>query len=227
MSSIDKVTEFLGLGLTTFVAAWAGGWAAFGAERNTRAQELRRARITAANRAIFKIAQLYNIYENLRKFYVDKDGARNDPLRAIKMDSPQPGMMKEVTFNFDDLSHFLDHPGSVASQTLMELQVFDWHYQVVRNTVELRVQALSELRQAMRERRMANLTFESLQTFYADEFRKAASLADQMIEVVDAGIRSASDIYRKMQEALQLQFPGESFLKVNFTHEAAAADAKQ
>ncbi len=55
----DKVIDLLGITVATFVAAWAGGWAAFNAERETQEQNRRSTRVSAANKAIFTIATAY------------------------------------------------------------------------------------------------------------------------------------------------------------------------
>src|SRR2546427_2893059 len=135
---LDKTIEQFSLIAGTFVAAWAGGWAAFSAERRTRDEMERKSRISAANKALFVVATMYNVFDNLRQFYIDKGNLRQDPNRALAIDSPQPGMMQVLHFDFDALNYFLDVDGATSSMALMELQLLDWHYQLLINTVELR-----------------------------------------------------------------------------------------
>jgi hypothetical protein len=60
----DKVYEFVGTGIVTFVAAWAGGWAAFKAERTTREdkerEDIKRRNIVNGNSAIFTLMRMVN-----------------------------------------------------------------------------------------------------------------------------------------------------------------------
>ena len=66
--------EILKLLVVTFLGAWAGGYAAFKAERKSRELDQRNSRLSAANKATFKIAQTYHVAENLRRFYIDREG---------------------------------------------------------------------------------------------------------------------------------------------------------
>ena len=216
----DKAVEQIGLIAATFVAAWAGGWAAFSAERNTRSEAERKARISAANKALFVIATMYNVFENLCRFYIDKGNLRNNPNRALMMDSPQPGMMEKLHFDFDELSYFLDAEGDVSSMALMELQVLDWHFQMLINTIELRAMAAEDLHKAIRAQPISNLTADSVPALYQMEYKKSLALTDQLIEFVDAGIKLTKEMNEKMKVALQQQFPGQGFLQINFAEKA-------
>lgn len=208
----DQIINILG----TFVAAWAGGWAAFSAERMTRDDAERKSRISAANKALFTIATMFNVFENLRQFYIDADNLREDQYRALNMDSPQPGMMQALHFDFDSLNFFLDQEGDVSSMALMELQLLDWRNQLVINTVELRAKATDDLHKAIQTKPVANSTPDVIKTLYSAEYKKLAALTDQLIQEVDAGIDLTKKMDATMQTALQLQFPGQNFLQINF-----------
>ena len=210
MSWLDIGTTLVG----TFVGAWAGGWAAFRGERRTRERVERNSRISAANKALFTIATMYNSLDNLRQFYIEAH--RNDPNRALTMNSPQPGMMQALHFDFDSINYFLDQEGEACSMALMELQVLDWHYQIVVNTAELRAKAGDELHQAIRANPIANPNLETIKAVYAAEYGRLAALTDQLIEVVDEGIAMTRQANDKMQKALQLQFPEQSLLQIKF-----------
>lgn len=212
----DKFTELIVTVFGTFIAAWAGGWAAFNAERKTREDTERKSRISAANKALFTIATMFNVFDNLRQFYIDKDNIRQNEGRALIMDSPQPGMMQATHFDFDSISYFLDQDGDACSMALMELQVLDWHLQVVINTVELRAIASNDLNNAIKSKPIANLTAKTIATVYSAEHSKLAALTDQLIEQVDEGIAVTKKLNAMLQTALQLQFPGQSFLQIKF-----------
>lgn len=212
----DKAVDLLGVTVATFVAAWAGGWAAFRAERETQDINRKNSRISAANKAIFKIATAYTVFENLRQHYIDFNAVRNDPDRALKMDSPQPGMLSEIKFNFDELSFFLDQPGNISSDVLMELMMFEWQYQVLFQTIEHRAKASEELHTAMQARPVANLEPDGIKTIYPVPYQKLDATTTQMIESVDAGLINAKEVNRKLQLALQQLFPEQSFLQINF-----------
>ena len=165
----------------TFLAAWAGGWAAFAAERRTHDDAERAARISAANRALFKIATMFNVFDNLRQFSIDHEGMRQRNDRAFMMDSPLAGMMQSLHFDFDSLSYFLDQNGELCSMVLIELQVLDWHHQNIVNTAVLRTEAHDDLRKAVFSKSIPNLTHESMQTVFRVEYSKLAALTDQFI----------------------------------------------
>ena len=91
--NVEKPVDLAITVAATFVAAWAGGWAAFSAERKTRDDAELDARISAANKALFTIATMFNAFDNLRRFYFAADGQQYDPKQnAITIDSPLPGM---------------------------------------------------------------------------------------------------------------------------------------
>lgn len=218
----DKLVELMGIAIATLIAAWAGGWAAFKAERETQNSNRRAERISAANKAIFSIATAYTAYENLRQYAIDMDGVRDDIDRALKMDSPQAGMMKGITFNFDELSFFLDQPGETGSTALMELMLFEWQYQVLLQTIESRAQAFEELHIAIQSNPLGNHSPAAVKTRFPAQYAKLDALTNQLIEHVDTGLTSAKEINRKMQLALQCQFPGQSFLQINFQQATSA-----
>ncbi|WP_230640681.1 hypothetical protein, partial [Ralstonia solanacearum] len=56
--------------------------------------------------------------------YIDVDGLRNDTHRALKMDSPQPGMLPQIEFDFAGLEFLLDQAGTTSSQIVMEFVLF-------------------------------------------------------------------------------------------------------
>jgi hypothetical protein len=201
--------------IATFVAAWAGGWAAFSAERRTRDKAERASQVSAANKALFTIATMYNIFDNLRRFFLEQGGLRESPHRALLVDSPQPGTMQLLRFDFDALNYFLEPDGDVCSMALMELQVLEWHYQLLVNTVELRAAAVDDLHKALRALRGAT-TLETAQSLASVEYSKADALTNQFIRLVDEGIQLTKAMDRTMQTALQYQFPGQDFVQINF-----------
>ncbi|WP_057392081.1 hypothetical protein [Ralstonia solanacearum] len=119
-----KLVDAFVLMVATFVSAWAGGASAFRVERRTQEINARNARISAANKAIFTVATAYLAYANLRAAYIDVDGLRNDTHRALKMDSPQPGMLPQIEFDFAGLEFLLDQAGTTSSQIVMEFVLF-------------------------------------------------------------------------------------------------------
>src|SRR5438552_17633191 len=73
---VDKAFDLVGILLATLAGGWAGGAAAFRAERKTRekaeehgriaaANAARISRLSAANRAFFELASIHNAIANL------------------------------------------------------------------------------------------------------------------------------------------------------------------
>jgi hypothetical protein len=191
----DKVPEFAITAIATLIAAWAGGWAAFKAERDTQTMNRRNGQISAANRAIFKIAQVYTVFENLRQYTIEP--YRTNSNRARSMDSPQPGMLPDITFNFDELSFMLDHPGE-APQALNELMLLEWKYRVLLITVEHRARA------AEAHARGDHLALNML-----------SGLTDQMVTSVDDGLSDSKDTYRQILTTLAKLYPDQTFLRIS------------
>ncbi len=208
--------ELLVTMIATGIAAYVGGWAAFGAERERRAEEELKKQVSASNKAIFVAFTIYESLDNLRKYYIDKNGTRHSKFRAINMDSPQAGMMQCVSFDFDSLNFFLDADDDISASTLMELQVLDWHFRMVINTVELRARAVEELHKAMLAQPVVNITPENIQTVYSSHFMKLSALTDQFVTMVDDGIILAKKADDRLRAALALQFPKQDFLRVNY-----------
>ncbi|HCA27221.1 MAG TPA: hypothetical protein DEP05_06205 [Betaproteobacteria bacterium] len=216
----DLVVRLVSPLVLTFVGAWAGAWAAFMSERKTQESNRRAERISAANKAIFTIRALYETYENLRQHYIDVDEIRDDPDRALRMDSPQSGMMRNIEFNFNELHFFLDHPGEVRSTVLMELLRLEREYHILLQTVEHHARADDEFG---RMRSGANIVTKDEEKFdtaekttYSAQYSKLEATTNQMIASVDAGITRSREVYEKVQSALQQQFPGQKFLTIPF-----------
>lgn len=213
----DRWLDQIPVVVATFVAAAAGGWAAFTAERRTREEAERKSRISAANKALFVIATMFNVFDNLRQFYIDAGDFRRSPNRVLMIDSPQPGMMQPLNFDFDSLNYFLEPDGDVSSMALMELQTLDWHYHLLVNTVELRASATEELHKAIK--RAASAAFidaEAAKGLAPSEYFKSEALTDQFIQLVDEGVRQTKGMYEAMHAALAQQFPTQNFLQVKF-----------
>ena len=217
----DKYVELIVTIFATFVAAWAGGWAAFNAERKTREEAERNARISAANKALFAIATMFNVFDNLRRFYIDHEGARQSEDRAFVMDSPQPGMMQPLHFDYDSLNYLLDQDGELCSMALVELRVLDWHHQALLNTVELRAMAHDDLRKAAFSHSPPRLTRDALQADFKAEYAKLAALTEQFILQVDEGIAATQKMAHEFQIALQSIFQGQSFLQIRFAQKSS------
>ncbi len=220
----DKAPELLVTMIATGIAAYVGGWAAFGAERERRVEEELKKRVSASNKAIFVAFTIFESLDNLRRYCIDKDGARASQFRALEIDSPQAGMMQSVSFDFESLGFFLDADDKVSAITLMELQVLDWHYQMVRNTVELRARAAEELHGMMLAQHNANIAPENIQTVYSAHFQKLSALTDQLVTMVDEGIVLARKADGRLRAALALQFPDQEFLRVNYVEQAPVAE---
>jgi hypothetical protein len=213
--SVDLIVSVVG----TFIAAWAGGWAAFSAERKTREQAERNARLSNANKTLFTIATMFNVFDNLRRFFIDHERVRHSEYRAIQMDSPQPGMMQPLHFDYDSLNYFLDQDGELCSMALVELRVLDWSHLALLNTVELRAVAHDDLRKAVLSKNVPDLTLGMLPTLFSAEYRKLSALTDQFIKQVDEGIVATKRMEGQFQTALQKVFPGQSFLQVRFAQQ--------
>ena len=198
---------------TTFVAAGAGGWAAFSAERRTQEDNKRNVNISAANKAIFTISLVNATFKNL-ELYIKDFRSDKDKDRALEMDSPQPGMLSEIKFNFDELSFFLDQPGEVDASVLMDLMGCQWRYHELLETIEHRAKAREDLHKEMKQRPIGNLSQVGIAKAYPGEYRKLDATTTEMVEGVDAGLKSAKEIYQKLRMTLNLIFPEQDFLKV-------------
>jgi len=211
----ERLTDNVIILIATFVGGWAGGRAAFSEERMTREDKEHKARISAANRALFKISIFYDQFNNIRQYYIDADNARNDEFCAMHMNSPVPGIMQDITFDLDSISYFLDAEGE-CGMVLKELQVLEWLYKVLVTTVDLRAKAYEELMNCVSTTIMPERTPESIRQVFFREYLKLNELTTQFVSLVDEGTQKAIEVDKKMRDALQLQFGTDDFLKVNF-----------
>jgi hypothetical protein len=135
------------------------------------------------------------------------------------MDSPQPGMMQPLHFDYDRLNYFLNQDGELCSMALVELRVLDWSHLALLNTVELRAVAHDDLRKAVLSKNVPDLTLDMLPTLFSAEYRKLSALTDQFIKQVDEVIVATKKMEGQFQIALQKVFPGQSFLQVRFAQQ--------
>lgn len=220
----DKTSELLVTMIATGIAAYVGGWEAFGAERERRAEEDLKKRVSASNKAIFVAFTIHESLYNLRQYCIDKNGARTNKFRALMIDSPQASMMQRVSFDFDSLDFFMNADDEVSATTLMELQVLDWHFQMLRNTVELRARAMEELHNAMLAQHNTDIAPENIKAVYNSHFKKLSSLTDQFVTMVDDGIVLAKKADLRLRAALTLQFPNQDFLRVSYVERTPVAE---
>lgn len=212
----DTLREVVILMVGTFVGGWAGGVAAFKAERETQELNRRAERIAAANKAIFTILMLYEVYENLRQHCIDTEAVRKAADRVLNIDSPQPGMMKDIEFHFDELDFLLELPEEVGAAVMRKLMFFQWQYGILVQTVEQRAKAFEDLYRARHANPVVNADESHIRHLFPAEYRKLEALTNQMIDLVNEGISEAKTIDSKLREVLQQQFPKHVFLKINF-----------
>ena len=210
--------------VATSAAAWAGGWAAFRAERNTQEINKRNSRLSYANKAIFQISQAYEMMENLRRYYIVADNWRNDPDRALKMNSPQPGMMARIEFNFDELSFLLDQKGD-APAALQALMIFDWQLRVLHETIEQRARAREQLELVIQQIPALAKSAEAIRGVAHVPYAKLEAHTDQMIESVDSGLITAIAVYGQLQAICAEIILGQTILRVNFAGQAVKRKA--
>jgi hypothetical protein len=135
------------------------------------------------------------------------------------MDSPQPGMMQPLHFDYDRLNYFLNQDGELCSMALAELRVLDWFHLALLNTVELRAVAHDDLRKAVLSKNVPDLTLDGLPILFSVEYSKLSGLTEQFIKQVDDGIIATKKMENQLQIALQRVFPGQSFLQVRFAEQ--------
>lgn len=211
----DKAPELITVALSTCLAAWVGGWAAFSAERIRREEEEKKTQISAGNKALFTVTTMYDAADNLRRFYVEAGNGRGHPARAIEMNSPLPGIMQPVHFDLESLTYLLDASGSVSAQALRELQDLDWAYSNMLGIINERAHAYMRLMTTLSQQAQTNLTeLEAAKHRHPYLYSQLAKFTDQMIAEIDNCIAKARATEGNLRKALELQFPAEALLQV-------------
>lgn len=102
----------------TLFASFAGAWAAFKLQAADKARDLRRANITAANRALLTMMQQAN---TLKLYQIDQiNPHREHPGRHFSIQATLPYELEALRFDFGSLG-FFDSPKE--QQILFELSV--------------------------------------------------------------------------------------------------------
>ncbi|HVC49943.1 MAG TPA: hypothetical protein VND43_07275, partial [Burkholderiales bacterium] len=140
--------------------------------RKTKELNRRTEQVCAANKAIFNVAMIGNAFHNLDQQYIHKNGVFDNSNRALIMDSPSYGMMKNIEFNVDELSFFLDQSGEIGPMVLMELMIFEWLYQNLRQAVNLRAEAYEDLHVAIQTGGILDIDFEYIKAHYKPQYAK-------------------------------------------------------
>jgi hypothetical protein len=214
LSELTITRAFVETLAATCIGAWAGGAAAFRTERTTREKAERTTHIAAANKAIFKLSVMFHFMENIRESYIDKDNMRRNPQRAVKMDSPQSGMVTPLHFNLDELAYLLDERGEKGGNALMKLTELDLRFHVALTTIELRAKAREDLEIAKQAHHVENATI--YDKIFSAEYGRLSAATEQLISGVDDGLAEAREAYADFCSALLEHFPRESFVEVRF-----------
>jgi len=211
---VNALLHGLLLMLVTALGAFAGGWAAFSAERRTENQNKIAAHVSAANKAIFQIARLYLICENLNDQFIK--GERENKLRAVIISSPPKNFVPNFHFAFDELSFLLDFPDNTeAPNLLFELIRYEDNYNILVGTIDARAEAMETFAQTRHTPPVVANAPQNVEVM--PEFRKLQALTDGMITGIDTTITESKRIYDQLRAVLQQHFQGQEFVKWDYT----------
>ncbi|MGB9141069.1 MAG: hypothetical protein WCB71_02600 [Aestuariivirga sp.] len=112
------IVELVGNFLGTLVAAFFGAWAAFKYENVARKQQREDEEVSAGNRALYTLSNIWNILKQYQKEVVKDWRNKEDAWLNLPVITPLDD--NDTTFNIQDLSFLLGNHAGTFQEVLLE-----------------------------------------------------------------------------------------------------------
>lgn len=214
---IDKLYEFVATGIVTFVAAWAGGWAAFNAERTTRErkekEDIKRRNIVNGNSSIFTLIRMLNKLVGLQRQIIEP--IRDSHSRFLDMPPTAIVEKDDIKLNIENLYFLLE---TVDMNLLAEVIIEEERYRSAIDAINLRSQLhLHEVQPLLEHNGFVqggNYSFAEIEGMLGQRLYATIILAtDQAIDHVDKAVVSIKTVSDKLTASLKKQYPDEKIIK--------------
>ena len=209
----------------TLVAAFACAWAAFQFENRRRKHETIERHLSAVNRALYTVFNLWNILFQFQKEVVDP--VRGKPDVWLNMPATLPSSYGLTSFQADELAFLLQTPhANTYSELLLEEQRF-W---IAIHQIEMRSSiVLNQVFPRFAVARVpvgAALTEPQIEGIIGiDVVHKLKQFTVGIIENVDEDVKSLRAIHDALRNAITSVYPNKKVIRIGF--EEAKIDARK
>jgi hypothetical protein len=210
---------------TTLAAAFAGAWAAFQLENRRRKREAVERHLSAVNRALYTVFNLWNILFQFQKEVIDP--VRGKPDVWLNMSATLPSSYGLTSFQADELAFLLQTPhANTYSELLLEEQRF-W---VAIHQIELRSSiVLNQIFPRFSAAGVpvgAALTEPQIEGIIGiDVVHKLKQLTAGIIENVDENVKSLRTVHDALRNAITSVYPNKKVIRIGF--EETKVDARK
>lgn len=214
-----KVYEFVVTGIVTFLAAWAGGWAAFNAERTTRErkeeEEFKRHVIVNGNSAIFTLMRMANKLANIQRQIIDPE--RDSPVRYISMRPLRVQEKDDVRLNIEGLYFLLE---TDDRNLLGEISAAEEYYKgaidALNGRSQLHLDDVQPLLESGGFESGGSYSHEELAAMLGVRIYESIQLAtNEAVDHIDMALLRIKGVSGELSVSLKKQYPSEKI--INFT----------
>jgi hypothetical protein len=200
----------------TLIAAFAGAWAAFKFESRRRKQETIERQISATNRALYTIFNLWNVLRQFQKESIEP--VRGNVDIWLNMNATLPTSYGLTSFQADELAFLLqtEHV-NIYAELLLEEQRF-W---IAVRQIEMRSSiVLNEVFPKMAASSVpvgAKLTEHQIENIIGiDVQHKLKEITSGIIENIDENVKSLIETHDKLRAAMKSIYPKKKFVTILF-----------
>lgn len=195
--------------VATGVAAWIGGSASFNSERKRRDNDRRSEALANVNKAIFGIYRIYSDFKRLHNDYIRFHV--NDPLRAVKMITPEKDFISSVTFDFDGLNYLVNTKHEIGAQYLVGLLRLQEMHSNILLLIAKRHDTINELYRIrgtestlpVQDDPNVKKQYDQL-VLYTDLFVNNVTIGFKLVEMADNELRSRAESVFEKDDLLTL-----------------------
>ncbi len=222
--------DLVGKILPPFGAAFLGALAAYYLGLKKEEIVARKEKISAANRAIFALADLSFTAKQLQADCIEP--VRANPNRWLDMTTPRANSLQNIELDMESISFLLDSPSSKskAPTTLFDLRKLNSNYNMLLRTIDLRSDAIEsklqpELNLLQPRPSTSTAAAELIKASHYPVYVEVQDLTNHFVESVDAIISESHRLYVELHRGLREFFPDQEFITVSFLEPEAFPEA--
>ncbi len=212
----EKTVELLVTSAATLVAAFAGAWAAFLLEASREKHTTKQRHVAAANRALYTIFNLWNVLSQFQKEVIKPIKGASDAW--LNMSATFPSSHGLVSFQADELAFLLQtgHAGTYA-ELLLEEQRFGIAIRLIEERSSLVLNQVFPKLAAGGVPVGGSVPLPQLEHLLGtDVVHRLKQLTAGITQNVEEDIASLRAAYEKLREAMNMLYPKETLVRVEF-----------